>query len=188
MSTDPEQVSDLLDAMVAGDRGAMDRLIPLVYTQLRQIARRQLARERPDHSLETGGLVHEAYLRLTGLRSIEWRGEAHFLAAAAGAMRRILIDHALKRNADKRGGGIVPVALTSGIGDHSIATDDLLALNLALEQLATLDARQAKVVEYRFFSGMNIEQTAEVLGVSPMTVKRDWTAARAWLNHALAAP
>lgn len=186
MSTEADQVTQLLDAMAAGDHGAMDRLIPLVYGQLRHIARRQLARERADHSLETGALVHEAYLRLVGLTRIEWRGEAHFLAAAAGVMRRILIDHAVRRNADKRGGGVMPITLSGDVAAGAVDVDEMLALDLALEQLAELDARQARVVEYRFFSGMSIEQTAEVLGVSPMTVKRDWTAARAWLNQALA--
>lgn len=183
--TDTDEVGRLLESMRAGDHGAMDRLVPLVYSQLRQIARQQLARERPDHTLETGALVNEAYLKLVGLERIEWRGRAHFLAAAAGAMRRILIDHAVRRRTQKRGGG--DAAITLG-GDEPVvqdSPDDLLALGDALDRLRTLDERQATVVEYRFFSGMTIEEVAEVLQVSPMTVKRDWTAARAWLNREL---
>lgn len=172
--------------MASGDPDAIDKLVPLVYRKLRQIARRQLARERPDHTLESGALVNEAYLRLVGLRKIEWQGQAHFLAAAAGAMRRILVDHAVRRNADKRGGGVMPVTLSGNVADRGLAPDELLALDMALDELRELDPRQAAVVEHRFFAGMTIEQSAAVLDVSPMTVKRDWTAARAWLNRALA--
>jgi len=188
MTAQANEVTRLLEAMAAGDPGAMDRLIPLVYGQLQQIARAQLARERPDHTLETGALVHEAYLRLTGLREIEWHGEAHFLAAAAGAMRRILIDHAVARRAAKRGGGLSPITLTGDVPDQRRSADEMLALDLALERLADLDPRQARVVECRFFAGMSIDQVAEVLGVSPITVKRDWAAARAWLNQELSGP
>jgi RNA polymerase sigma factor (TIGR02999 family) len=185
--TGAEEVNRLLDAMAAGDPEALDRLVPLVYGELQRIARRQLARERPDHTLETGPLVHEAYLKLVGLDRMQWRGRAHFLAAAAGAMRRILIDHAVRRRAAKRGGGAMPVTLSGEIPSAQTSADDVLALDMALERLRELDARQALVVEHRFFAGMSIEESAEVLGVSPMTVKRDWIAARVWLNRELSA-
>lgn len=170
----------------------MDRLFPLVYDELRRIAHRQLGAERPDHTLETSALVHEAYIKLVGLDRMEWRGRAHFFAAAGGAMRRILIDHAERRRALKRGGGRQRVPLDAvdlpshaALDDRSL--DELLALDQALERLRTMDERQAKVVECRFFAGMSIDEVAEALGVSPMTVKRDWTAARAWLNRELGA-
>lgn len=185
--TSADEVNRLLDAMASGDSSALDRLVPLVYGELQQIARRQLARERPDHTLETGSLVHEAYLKLVGLDHIEWRGRAHFLAAAAGAMRRILIDHAVRRRAAKRGGGTMPITLSGEIPSPLPSSEEVLALDMALERLHELDARQALVVEHRFFAGMTVEESAEVLQVSPMTVKRDWNAARAWLNRELSA-
>ncbi len=185
--TRAEEVNGLLAAMAAGDAAALDRLVPLVYGELQRIARRQLAHERPDHTLETGSLVHEAYLKLVGLDRMQWRGRAHFLAAAAGAMRRILIDHAVRRKAAKRGGGAMPVTLSGDVPSTQASAEDVLALDMALERLRELDARQALVVEHRFFAGMSIEESAEVLGISPMTVKRDWIAARAWLNRELSA-
>lgn len=168
----------------------MDRLFPLVYDELQRIAHRQLGAERPDHTLETSALVHEAYIKLVGLDRMEWRGRAHFFAAAAGAMRRILIDHAERRRALKRGGGRrrVPldgVDLPSQLALDERSLDELLALDQALDRLRVMDERQAKVVECRFFAGMSIDEVAEALDVSPMTVKRDWTAARAWLNREL---
>jgi RNA polymerase sigma factor (TIGR02999 family) len=184
--TNPGEITRLLEAAEAGDGEAFHRLVPVVYHELRRIAHRQLAGERPDHTLDTGALVHEAYLKLVDLERIEWRGRAHFFAAAAGAMRRILIDHAHARRARKRGGGARPVTLERiEIPSHD-TLEELLELDRALERLAALDGRQARVVECRFFAGMTIEETAEALGVSPMTVKRDWTAARAWLNRELA--
>jgi RNA polymerase sigma factor (TIGR02999 family) len=188
---EPGEVTQLLESAGAGEPAAMDQLFSVVYDELQRIAHRQLRLERTGHTLETSGLVHEAYLKLVGLDRIEWRGRSHFFAAAAGAMRRILIDHAESRRALKRGGGQRRVTLDEGslpspalLDDGSL--DDLLALDQALERLRTLDERQARVVECRFFSGMTIEEMAEALDVSPMTVKRDWTAARAWLNRELA--
>jgi RNA polymerase sigma factor (TIGR02999 family) len=185
------EVTRLLESASTGDRGAMDQLFPLVYEELKRVARRQLGMERTGHTLETSGLVHEAYLKLVGLDRMEWRGRAHFFAAAAGAMRRILIDHAAVHGARKRGGGLRRVPLDAvetgaALDLDEAALDELLALNIALERLSDLDARQARVVECRFFAGMSIEEVAEALDVSPMTVKRDWTAARAWLNRELA--
>lgn len=163
----------------------LDRLFPLAYAELRRIARRRLRDERAGHTLDTTALVHEAYLKLTKLERIHWRGRTHVLAIAAQAMRRILVDHAERRSATKRGGdhARVPLAgLTIVVDDRA---EDLLLLNDALERLEAVDARQCRVVECRFFAGMGIEETAEALGVSPATVKRDWTHARAWLNRAL---
>lgn len=186
----PEEVTRLLEAAGDGERQAMNRLFPLVYGELQRIAHRQLSMESPGHTLETAALVNEAYIRMVGLERMEWRGRSHFFAVAAGAMRRILIDHATSRRALKRGGDMARVALDDvdlpanhGLDDDSLA--ELLALDQALDRLRELDERQARVVEARFFAGMSIEEVAEALAVSPMTVKRDWTAARAWLNREL---
>jgi RNA polymerase sigma-70 factor, ECF subfamily len=187
---EPGDVTQLLESAGAGEPLAMDQLFSVVYDELQRIAHRQLRLERSGHTLETSGLVHEAYLKLVGLDRMEWRGRSHFFAAAAGAMRRILIDHAQSRRALKRGGGHPRVSLDEGgiaardlLDDRSL--DELLALDQALERLRALDERQARVVECRFFSGMTIDEVAEALDVSPMTVKRDWAAARAWLNREL---
>lgn len=184
---DPSAVTELLEAAATGDSQALDRLIRSVYSELERIAHRELGRERSDHTLETGALVHEAYLRLVGIEHVQWSGRSHFFAAAAAVMRRILIDYARRKRASKRGGGARSLPLDDvSVGVHQRA-DELLALDQALDRLATLSERQAKVVEYRFFAGMSNEEVAEALGVSTMTVKRDWTAARAWLNRELAA-
>lgn len=182
----PGEVTRILEEAREGDLQALDRLVPIVYSELRRIARNHLAGERADHTLDTGALVHEAYLKLADLDRMEWRGRAHFFAVAAGAMRRILVDHALARRALKRGGGARPVTLDRVEIADSDDLDGLVELDRALERLARLDERQARVVELRFFAGMSIEETAEAMDVSPMTVKRDWTAARAWLNRELA--
>lgn len=180
------EVTQLLEAASAGDPHAFDRVVPLVYEELERIAHGQLAGERADHTLDTGSLVHEAYLKLVGLDRMEWGGRPHFLAVAAGAMRRILIDHARSREAVKRGGGMVAVSLGGVVAPAHDPIVELLELDGALRRLQEVDDRQARVVELRFFAGMTIEEVAEVLAVSPMTVKRDWTAARAWLNRELA--
>lgn len=182
----PGQVTQLLEAASAGDPHAFDRLVPLIYDELRGIARKQLAGERPDHTLDTTALVHEAYVKLVGLERMEWGGRPHFLAAAAGAMRRILVDHARNRRAIKRGGGVAAVSLGGVVVAVRDSVDQLLELDRALLRLRELDIRQSRVVELRFFAGMTVEEVAEVLEVSPTTVKRDWTAARAWLNRELA--
>jgi RNA polymerase sigma factor (TIGR02999 family) len=161
----------------------LDRLVPLVYDELRRIAHLQLRGERGDHTLDTGALVHEAYLKLSRLDRIEWRDRGHLLDAAAGAMRRILVDYALARQAQKRGGRRERVPLEEVVADDS--SQELLALDDALRRLAAVSERPARIVEWRFFGGMSIEETAEVLGISPATVKREWTFARAWLNREL---
>ncbi|GAB5534878.1 MAG: sigma-70 family RNA polymerase sigma factor [Rubricoccaceae bacterium] len=185
----PGDVTAHLHAWAGGNAAALDELVPLVYEELERLAHRQLRRERSDHTLDTSGLVHEAYTRLVRLDRIQWNDRAHFLALAAQAMRRVLINYAESRRAQKRGGGKIPVSLDASPIQVASATatdlDDLLALDEALKRLAGLDDRQARVVECRFFGGMTVEETASVLEISPATVKRDWTLARAWLNREL---
>jgi RNA polymerase sigma factor (TIGR02999 family) len=178
-------VTDLLRAAGRGDRAAFDQLFPLVYDTLRRIAHRKLGGERPDHTLATTDLVHEAYLKLVRLDRIEWQGRAHFLAIAAQSMRNILVTYALRRKAEKRGGGRENDTLDEGLAVAEAPTHDLLALHDALQRLESIDPRQSRVVECRFFAGMSIEETAEAIGVSPASVKRDWALARAWLNREL---
>jgi RNA polymerase sigma factor (TIGR02999 family) len=180
-----DRVTALLQATREGDRAAFDELMPLVYDALRRMAHRKLTGERASHTLSTTDLVHEAYLKLVRLDRIEWQGRAHFLAIAAQSMRNILVDYALKRNAEKRGGGRENDPLVEALAIVEAPTSDLLALHEALQRLEGLDARQSRVVECRFFAGMSIEETAEALGVSPASIKRDWALARAWLNREL---
>lgn len=180
MSTDTK---DVLRRLAEGRDGALDELYPLVYDDLRRVARGHLARERPDHTLDTTALVHESYLRLLGSSQIDADSRAHFLSIAARAMRRILVDYARKRGAKKRGGGVTPETLTPNLAVAIERSPELLALDDALERLEQFDPRQAKVVECRVFGGMTIEETAKILDVSPATVKRDWMLARAWLNR-----
>lgn len=165
----------------------MDDLLPLVYEELRRIAARELRRERPGHTLCTTALVHEAWLELAKLHRIEWQNRSHYLALAAQAMRRVLIDHAVARRAQKRGGGRIAETLDE---DAMVLVQaraaELLDLDAALDRLTALDERQGRIVECRFYGGMSVEETADALGVSRATVKRDWAAARAWLNHQLA--
>ena len=165
----------------------MDEFFPVVYEELRRIAHRELRHERTDHTLGTTALVHEAYLKLARLDRIRWQSRAHFLAVAAQAMRRVLVDYAVARRAQKRGGGHAPESLDDAVAMAEARGDELLALDDALRQLQALDERHARIVECRFFGGMSIEETAEALGVSPATVKREWTLARAWLNRELSA-
>jgi RNA polymerase sigma factor (TIGR02999 family) len=181
-----ESVTGLLRAAGYGDRAAFDKLFPLVYDTLRRIAHRRLAGERSGHTFATTDLVHEAYLKLVRLDRIEWQGRAHFLAIAAQAMRNILVTYALRRKAEKRGGGRENGVFEEGLVVAEAPTQDLLALNEAVQRLEALDPRQSRVVECRFFAGMSIEETAEAIGVSPASVKRDWALARAWLNRELA--
>jgi RNA polymerase sigma factor (TIGR02999 family) len=179
------RVTALLRSLQGDRREALDALVPLVYDALRQIARQQLARERPAHTLSATALAHEAYARLVGLTRIAWRDRAHFFAAAAGAMRRVLIDYAVARRTHKRGGGAAPVdvELETLIGDDRV--DDLLAVQDALTRLERVNAGAARIVECRVFAGMTIEETAAAVGRSPATVKRHWELARAWLARDL---
>jgi RNA polymerase sigma factor (TIGR02999 family) len=175
----------LLD-LSGGNPEALDRLLPMVYDHLRDIAHRALRRERPDHTLDSTALVHEAWLRLVELDRISWRDRAHFFGACAQIMRRVLIGYARMKQADKRGGlQGEPVPIDNVVLAAANRPGELLALDEALTRLEQLNQRQARVVECRFFAGMNVEETGEALGISPATVKREWTAARAWLNREL---
>ncbi len=176
-------ITHLLKEWSAGDPQALDRLTPLVYEELRHQAARYLRRERRSHTLQTTALIHEAYLRLIDAKDVHWQSRAHFFAIAANLMRRILVDHARRRDADKRGGSRVRVQLDEALAVADEADVDLLAIDEALDRLAVIDPQQARVVELRFFSGLSVEETAAALGVSPKTVKRDWSVARAWLRR-----
>jgi RNA polymerase sigma factor (TIGR02999 family) len=189
-TTSPGEVTRLLHDLQEGDEGAGERLAALVYAELREVAARHLRAERPDHTLTPTALVHEAYLRLAGQQETAWQSRAHFFAMAARAMRRILVDHARARRAAKRSGGErVPLDdasdVIAGADDAQARAIDLVALDDALARLTALDPRQARVVELRYFAGLEIEEVAELLGVSGMTVKRDWRLARAWLFREL---
>jgi RNA polymerase sigma factor (TIGR02999 family) len=178
------EVSGLLQAWGDGDRAALDRLTPIVYDELHRLAGRYMKGERPGNSLQTTALVNEAYMRLVDYKGMRWQNRAHFFAVSAQLMRRILVDHARRRNL-KRGGGVQHVSLeqTAIMGPDRAA--DLVALDDALDTLARLDPRKVQVVEMRFFGGLSVEETAEVLKVSPVTVMRDWSTAKAWLYREL---
>ena len=176
-------VSKLLLNWGQGDEGAREALIPLVYAELRRLARRHLRRERADHTLQSAALVNEAYLRLVRQGQPQWQNRAQFFGVAAQMMRHILVDHARNRKAAKRGAGAPRLSLSPEMSLPQAREVDLVALDDALTQLATLDPQQSRVVELRFFGGLSIEETSIVLGVSPATVKREWATARAWLQR-----
>lgn len=184
-------VTELLSRWSQGDLSARDELVPVVYDELRRIARRCFAGQSSAVTLQPTALVHEAYLRLVRQNSVNWHDRAHFFAMAAQMMRQILIDHARKAGAAKRGGSTVTLALDD-VGDHSPEPKknnlDLIALDDAMKQLASLDARQCRIVELRFFGGLSIEETAEMVEVSPATAKREWATARVWLHQAMSNP
>jgi RNA polymerase sigma factor (TIGR02999 family) len=182
---DPAGKTALLQQIKQGDVAAETELMPLIYNQLRAIARNQMARERPDHSLQATILVHDAFLQLVGNSQIDWSNRAHFFALASRAMRRILIDHARAAHAQKRPGARQKVELESALAFVEGQTTDLLALDEALERLAEWDPRQSRVVEMHFFGGLGFDEIAEVLGISDRTAKRDWAMARAWLYRQL---
>jgi RNA polymerase sigma factor (TIGR02999 family) len=177
------RVSKLLVNWGQGDQGARESLIPLVYDELRRLARRHLRRERPDHTLQSAALVNEAYLRLIRQDQPQWQNRAHFFGVAAQLMRHILVDHARNRAAAKRGAGVPRLVLDPEVALPQEREVNLVALDDALNQLALLDPQQSRVVELRFFGGLSIEETSVVLGVSPATVKREWATARAWLQR-----
>jgi RNA polymerase sigma factor (TIGR02999 family) len=179
------EVTEFLRAWSDGDRAALDRLTPIVYDELHRLARRYMKGERPGHSLQTTALVNEAYMRLVDYKGMQWQNRAHFFAVSAQLMRRILVDHARRHNL-KRGGGVQHVSLddTAIVGGERAA--DLVALDDALNLLGTLDPRKVQVVEMRFFGGLSVDETAEVLKVSAVTVMRDWNTAKAWLYRELA--
>lgn len=178
-----QEVTRLLKDWSSGDREALDQLMPLVYKELRRIAHRHLRRERPDHTLQTTALVNEAYLRLIDQRQACWQNRSQFFAVAARLMRRILVDYARARLYAKRGGGLVRVTLGEVAEIAGEQTAEVVALDEALNALAVLDERKSQIVELRFFGGLSIEETAEALAVSPGTVMRDWTLAKAWLQR-----
>ena len=178
-----QNITHLLKEWSDGDERALDRLTPLVYEELRQQAARYLRRERAGHTLQTTALINEAYLRLINAKDVQWQSRAHFFAIAANLMRRVLVDHARRRDAEKRGGAHLRLTLDETLAVSSTADVDVLAIDEALNKLSTIDPQQALVVELRFFSGLSVEETAAALGVSPATVKRDWSVARAWLRR-----
>jgi RNA polymerase sigma factor (TIGR02999 family) len=184
----PHEITRILQAWHGGDREALNQLIPFVYDELHRQAARYLRRERPNHSLQTTALINETYLRLVEQRNTRWQNRAHFFAIAAQLMRRILVDYARARTRVKRGGDDLRVPFDDALLRVVEKSDvDLLALDEALTRLAEIDDQQSRIIELRYFSGMSIEETAEALGISPATVKRDWQMAKAWLHHQLGA-
>jgi RNA polymerase sigma-70 factor (ECF subfamily) len=181
-----ETVTQLLDSWTRGDKQALDALIPLVESELKRIAAAQLSRERPNHTLQPTALVNEAYLQLVDQRSARWQGRAHFLAMASNFMRRILVDHARHRNYQKRGGAKAHVPIDEDLLLSPERDPHLIALDEALEQLTKKDPRKARVAELRYFGGLSVQETAEVLAISEATVHREWRFARAWLHRELA--
>lgn len=184
--SDGQGVTQLLRQAQGGDHAALDELLPLVYAELRRLAAGKLSHERADHTLQATALVHEAYLRLVEQHSVDWRNRAHFFALAAEMMRRILVNHAQQHHAQKRGGHDTRLALDEAVSfSREERPVDWLVLDEALSRLTTFDARQGRIVELRFFGGLTVEEVAEVLGVSEITVKREWRLAKAWLHQAM---
>jgi RNA polymerase sigma-70 factor, ECF subfamily len=178
-------VTALLDEIANGNQAAQEKLVPLVYDELKKLARRYMRRERAGHTLQTTALVHEAYLKLVGQHSPHWEGRDQFFGTAAQLMRRILIDHARRHLREKRGGTQVVLPLEEGLAFTPEHSEDLLKLDEALDRLSKLDPRQSRIVELRFFGGLSVEETSRFLNVSPITVKRDWAVAKVWLNGEL---
>lgn len=181
----PEEVSQLLAEWSGGDRAALDKLMPLIHEELRRLAHRHLRQERAGHTLQTSALVNEVYLRLVEERAMRWQDRAHFFAVAAQLMRLILVDYARARRYAKRGGGARHLPLDEAVTVAATRSADLIALDDALHGLAAFDARKSRVAELRFFGGLSVEETAEVLGVSAVTVMREWRLAKAWLHREL---
>jgi RNA polymerase sigma factor (TIGR02999 family) len=183
MSTLPDEITGLLLSWGNGDKAALDQLIPLVSAELRRLARRYMARERSDHTLQTSALINEAYLRMVNQQSVDWQDRAHFFAVAAQVMRHILIDHARKYRYEKRGGGAATVALDEVKASGQQRAKELIALDEALTELAGFDARKSQIVELRFFGGLSIDEVADAMDISPATVKRELQAAKLWLRR-----
>jgi RNA polymerase sigma factor (TIGR02999 family) len=179
----PDSVTHLLLRWGDGDRAALDALTPLVYDELRRLAGRHLRRERSDHTLQSTALVHEAYLKLVDQKNVRWQNRAQFFGLAAEMIRRILVDHARARQAAKRGGGAFKLTLDEALDASEPKDLDLVRLDDVLQGLAKIDPQQGRIVELRYFAGLTIEETAEVLNISPATVKRDWMVAKAWLKR-----
>ena len=183
MTPSPKEVTQLLVAWRNGDQDARDELMPLVYQELHRLAHQYMSRERPGHTLQTSALVNEAFLRLADQTDVQWQNRAHFVGIAGQMMRRILVDYARNRGYAKRGGSALQVSLDEELIVSEERSAEVVALDDALQSLARLDERKSRLVELRFFGGLSIEETAEVLGVSPGTVMRDWTLAKAWLRR-----
>jgi len=181
----PQEVTVLLQAWTQGDESALAKLTPLIYEEMRRLARHYMARERASPTLETGAILNEAFLRLVHWKNARWQNRSHFYGLAAQMMRRVLVDHARSRGYSKRGSGMRPVALDEAVVVSPERSSDMVALDEALVRLASVDERKSNVVELRFFGGLSVEETAEVLNVSPFTVARDWTLAKAWLQREL---
>jgi RNA polymerase sigma factor (TIGR02999 family) len=179
--TGPRDITRLLLELTGGNAAAIDALLPLIYDELRSLAANYLRRERPDHTLQPTALVHEAYLRMVDQTQVNWQNRAHFFGVAAQMMRRILVDHARAHNAGKRGADFQKLSLDENIDKAVERSDELIALDEALRELAEIDNQKARIIELRYFGGLSYEETAEVLGVSAVTVKRHWRMARAWL-------
>ena len=183
--TSTNEITKLLHNWQGGDSAALDALVPVVYKELRRLAHCELRKERPDHTLQSAALVHEAYFRLLGQNPPQWESRTHFFAIAAQLMRQILVDYARRRRASKRGSGVCMLTLEDAVAlpQRKDKDVDVIALDDALNTLAELDPRQSRVVELRFFAGLSLEETSEVMGIATATVQRDWTAARAWLHR-----
>jgi RNA polymerase sigma factor (TIGR02999 family) len=184
-TTSPHQVTQLLLDWSNGNQAALDKLMPLVDRELHRLAHHYMRQERPGHTLQTTAVVNEAYLRLIDQRQVQWKNRAHFFALSAQLMRRILVDHARKRKYAKRGGDARRISFDEVLAVSHERGPDLVALDDALQKLTAIDPRKSKVVELRFFGGLSVEETAEALAVSPLTIKRDWSMAKAWLYNTL---
>jgi len=183
MPTIPQGITQLLTRWSSGDKAALDELIPIIYPDLRRLARAYMGRENSGHTLQTSALINEAYLRLVNQQGVEWKDRAHFFAVAAQVMRHILVDHARRYQSNKRGGGAehLPLDELAVLGEQRAA--ELIALDDALTRLATIDQRKSQIVELRFFGGLTVEETAEVMKLAPITVMREWRAVKAWLGR-----
>ena len=183
MDPSPHEVTELLAAWSNGNQAARDRLMTMVYDELHRLAHRYMQRESPGHTLQTSALLNEAFVRLVDQKNVQWQNRAHFFAIAAQMMRRILVDYARSRNYAKRGGGARAVSLDETLIVSDARNEEVVNVHEALERLTEFDSRKGQIVELRFFGGLSIDETAEVLGVSPGTVMRDWTVAKAWLRR-----
>ncbi len=180
------EVTELLTAWSGGDKAALDKLMPLIHQELRRLAHRYMSRERPGHTMQTTALVNEAYIRLVNREGVHWQNRAHFFAIASQLMRHILVDHARSHAYAKRGGGAQTISLDEAMVVSQERAAEVVALDDALKELAQIDPQQSRIVELRFFGGLTIEEAAVVLGLSPATIKREWSTAKAWLYHELA--
>jgi RNA polymerase sigma factor (TIGR02999 family) len=185
MGESSQQITRLLASWELGDQGALDRLMPLVYGELRRLAHRYMRRERREHTLQTSALINEAYIRLVEQREVNWQNRAHFFGIAAKLMRRILVDHARSKGYAKRGAGAKRVSLDEGLAVAETQGAEVVAIDDALKSLEAMDPRKSRIVEMRFFGGLTIDETATALGISTPTVEREWRAARAWLHRAV---